>query len=83
MSKTTPTKERDVTRIALGKAIAEQLKALNISCEHARAAGLGIDFRVEGYTNQTPEIKNMYIVSRGGNVKNIWEDVFQCVMPKL
>jgi hypothetical protein len=74
---TTPSQKIRWTQVELAKAIVEQLTALNKSCTQARRVGLRIDFSVEGYSDQTPEIKNIYVVSPTGNVKNIWEDVFQ------
>ena len=75
-TQTTPTKERDAARIALARCAVEQLTALNRTVAQANDCGVRIDFVLTGL-NETPEIKNIYLVYPTGNVKNIWQEVFK------
>lgn len=75
-TQTTPTKERDAARVALAKSVVAQLTALNRTVAQANDCGVRIDFVLTG-VNETPEIRNTYLVYPTGNVKNIYEEVFK------
>ncbi len=70
----TAAKDRDAARIALARAIVEQITALNKAIAQANNVGLRFDLYLTGI-NKTPEIREMYILS-GDKAKRIGPEVY-------